>query len=92
MAGTTMDATIITWVTNLKNEYSGLKAHRTLAPARARYANRKMRWGGQVNLARRDQFPMANITDIANNPDQKYLFSTWGAIRVSRALLTELTL
>jgi hypothetical protein len=60
------------------DENSGLKAHRTLAPANARYARRQMMWGGKV---RRERFPTAKTTEIAVMAGQKILFSGWDAIR-----------
>jgi hypothetical protein len=57
------------------NESSGLKAHRTLAPANARYARRQMMWGGKV---RRDRFCTAKETAIAAMAGQKILFSGRG--------------
>src|SRR6516165_3105998 len=57
------------------SERSGLKAHRTLAPANARYAKRQMRWGGKVDLPRRERFCAANATVIAVMAGQKILFS-----------------
>ena len=75
MAGRTMDVTIITCCTNLMNESSGLKAHRTLAPANARYARRQMMWGGQVRLPRRERFRTAKTTEIAAMAGQKILAS-----------------
>src|SRR6516162_1683763 len=64
MAGRTMDVTIITCCTNLMNENSGLKAHRTLAPANARYASKQMMGGGKVSLPRRERFCTAKTTEI----------------------------
>jgi hypothetical protein len=80
MAGKTMDVTIISCSKSLLSENSGLKAHRTLAPARARYAKSKMMWGGKASL---DQFRMAKITEIAASAGQKILFSTRGAMMLS---------
>src|SRR5467141_3890000 len=77
MAGRTMDVTIIASNTNLLSEKSGLKAHRTLAPATARYAKRQIMWGGKV---RRDQFRTTKTTEIAASAGQKILFSGRGAM------------
>jgi hypothetical protein len=57
------------------NELFGLKAHRTLAPAKARYANKQMMWGGQVSLPRRERFCAAKTAEIAAMAGQKILFS-----------------
>src|SRR5580693_1214635 len=84
MAGRTMDVTIITCCTNLMNESSGLKAHRTLAPANARYARRQMMWGGKVSLTRRERFCAARTTEIATSAGQKILFSGRGVIKLCR--------
>src|ERR1700730_17425801 len=70
-AGTTTDATTITCCTNLTNELSGLKAHRTLAPANATHAKRQRIWGGQISLPRRERFCTARMTEIAAMAGQK---------------------
>ena len=80
MAGRTMDVTTIISCTNLMNESSGLKAHRTLAPANARYASRQMMWGGNVRLPRRERYLTANPTEIAAIAGQKILGSRRGCI------------
>lgn len=72
-AGTTTDVTTITCCTNLINEVSGLKAHRTLAPANATHAKRQRMWGGQVSLPKRERFCMAKMTEIAEMAGQKIL-------------------
>src|ERR1700726_940966 len=72
-AGTTTDATTITCCTNLINELSGLKAHRTLAPANATHAKRQRMWGGQTSLPKREGFRMAKRTEIAAMEGQKIL-------------------
>jgi hypothetical protein len=72
-----MDVTIVSCRINLMAENSGLKAHRTLAPASARYAKRQMMWGGRVSL---DQFRMTKTTEIAARAGQKILFSRRGVI------------
>ena len=54
------------------NEISGLKAHRTLAPANARYARRQMMLGGKLSLKR---FRPAKTREIAASAGQKILFS-----------------
>jgi len=59
------------------NESSGLKAHMTLAPARARYARRQMMWGG---IVRRERFRTAKTTEIAAMAGQKILGSGRGSI------------
>jgi hypothetical protein len=74
MAGRIMDVTTITSCTNLMDESSDLKAHRTLAPANARYARRQMMWGGQVSLPKRERFSTAEMTEIAAMAGQKILF------------------
>ena len=57
------------------NECSGLKAHRTLAPASIRYVRRKMMWGGKRSRTRRERFRTAKPTEIAAMAGQKILFS-----------------
>jgi hypothetical protein len=57
------------------NESSGLKAHRTLAPANARYARKQMMCGGKVTLPRRERFRTAKTTEITAIAGQKILFS-----------------
>ena len=52
MTGRTVDVIIITCAINLVNANPGLKAHRTLAPQKARSARRQMMWGG--HLTRRE--------------------------------------
>ena len=52
------------------NESSGLKAHRTLAPANARYTSRQMMWGGKVT---RERFCAVKRTEIAAAAGQKIL-------------------
>jgi hypothetical protein len=53
------------------NESSGLKAHRTLAPANARYRSRQMMWrGGEVT---QERFRAAKRTEIAVIAGQKIL-------------------
>src|SRR3954454_1366121 len=52
------------------NESSGLKAHRTLAPANAKYTSRQMMWGGKVT---RKRFRAAKRTEIAATAGQKIL-------------------
>ena len=47
MAGRTIDVTIIACCANLMVETLGLKDHRTLAPANARYTRKQMMWGGK---------------------------------------------
>jgi hypothetical protein len=54
------------------NESSGLKAHRTLAPANARHARRQMMLGGKLSLKR---FRPAKTREIAASAGQKILFS-----------------
>jgi hypothetical protein len=54
------------------NEISGLKAHRTLAPANAKYARRQIRLGGKV---RRERFRTVKMTAIATMAGQKILLS-----------------
>jgi hypothetical protein len=71
------------------NESSGLKAHRTLAPANARYTRRQMMWGGQAKLAKRERFRTAKRTEIAARAGQKILFSGWVCIISGRALAIE---
>jgi hypothetical protein len=80
MAGRTVDVTIITCSINLVNESSGLKAHKTLVPANARYARRQMMWGGKVSLPTRELFRTAKIMKITTNAGQKILFSGRGVI------------
>src|SRR5262249_10536221 len=72
MAGRTMDVRIITCCANLMNDSSGLKAHRTLAPANTRYARRQMMLGGRLSLER---FRPAKAREIAASAGQKNLFS-----------------
>src|SRR5690349_9837531 len=83
--GRTIDVTIITCSTYLLNESSGLKAHRTLAPANARYPKRHLMLGGKVSL---DQFPATRTSEIAANAGQKILFSRRGAMTISSAFAT----
>jgi hypothetical protein len=54
------------------NESSGLKAHRTLAPANARYARRQTMLGGKLSLER---FRATKTREIAASAGQKILFS-----------------
>src|SRR5579859_7005916 len=56
---------------NLTNEALGLNAQRTLAPARPRYANSMMMWGGQPSLARRERYRMLNKTEAIAMTGQK---------------------
>jgi hypothetical protein len=72
-----MDVTINISRTNLLEEKSGLKAHRALVPASARYAKRHLIWGGKVSL---DQFRIIRTRVIAAKVGQKILFSGRGAI------------
>ena len=48
-AGSMMEMMIMACCANLMAEISGLKAHSTLAPAKARYANRQMTCGGNFS-------------------------------------------
>src|SRR5262249_32599510 len=80
MTGRTMDVRIIACCVNLMNERSGLKAHRTLAPASARYAKRQMMWGGKVSL---DQFRMTKRRRSQRAQARK-IYSPRGAPRPSR--------
>ena len=74
MAGRTMDATIIACCRNLTNEMLGLKDHRTLAPAKARYARRQMRWEGK-GLGSRERCCRALTMEIAAITGQNILVS-----------------
>src|SRR4029077_17206962 len=87
--GRTMDLTIITCSTYLLKESSGLKAHRTLAPANARYAKRHLMLGGKTSL---DQFAAIRTIEIAANAGQKILFSRCGVIRFCSRSATEASL
>src|SRR6185437_2710290 len=73
-AGSIMHVTIIACCANLANERLGLKAHRTLAPAKARYARRQMRWEGK-GLGRRERCCSALATEIAAITGQNILVS-----------------
>jgi hypothetical protein len=57
------------------SERSGLKAHRTLAPANARYASRQIMCGRKPSLERRERFCAANTMEIVAMAGQKILFS-----------------
>src|SRR6185437_2527482 len=72
--GRTMHVTIIACWANRANERPGLKAHRTLAPAKARYAKRQMRWEGK-GLGRRERCCSALATEIAAITGQNILVS-----------------
>ena len=75
MAGRTMDITTIACCTNLMNETSGLKAHRTLAPANATYTSRQMMLGGK-GLERRERCCTAKPIEIAAITGQNILVSS----------------
>jgi hypothetical protein len=79
MPGRTIDVRTITCCVNLVNELSGLKAHKTLAPANIRYARRQMMWGGKIGLLKRERFRTANTTEIAAIAGQKILFGMPGS-------------
>ena len=64
--------TIIACRANLVAEISGLKAHRMLVPANARYTSRQITLGGRV---RRERFCRIKMTEIAARAGQKILFS-----------------
>src|SRR5262249_17778417 len=89
MAGTTIEVIIITCCVNLTNESSGLKAHRMLAPANARYAKRQMMWKGKVSLPRRERLPMAKTTEIAAIAGQNSLLIRPGSDALSSVLAGE---
>jgi hypothetical protein len=78
-----MDVRIIACCANLTKELSGLKAHKTLAPANVRYARRQMMWGGQVSLPTRERFRTANTTEITAIAGQKILFSGRASMMLS---------
>src|ERR1044072_4315237 len=60
------------------NASSGLKAHKTLAPANGRYAKRQTMCGGNV---RRERLRSARMTEIAASKGQTILFSGRGSNR-----------
>src|SRR5260370_40539283 len=74
MAGRTMDVTIIACCANLMNETPGLKDHRALAPAKARYTRRQIMWEGK-GLRRRVRCCTAKTTEIAAITGQNILVS-----------------
>lgn len=59
------------------DEASGLYAHKTLAPANAKYAKRLIMCGGKVSL---DQFRIAKMTEMAVIGGQKILCARLGAL------------
>ena len=79
IAGRTIDVTIIDCCANLVNEISGRKAHRTLAPANARYARRQMMFGGNASLPRRERLCTAITIEIAAKMGQKIRLSIRGS-------------
>src|ERR1700730_12901127 len=88
IAGRTIDVIIITCCTNLMNESSGAKAHRTLAPANARYARRQTMWGGKESLLRRERVRTAKMMEIVANAGQTILFSGRFSMRLCSVSLT----
>ena len=75
MPGKKIDIIIVTWLTNLMNDASGLKDHRMLAPLKATYVRRQIMAGGRVSPRRRELFFTAKRTEIPAKASQKYLFS-----------------
>jgi hypothetical protein len=54
MTGRTIDVRTIICCMYLVNEISGLKDHKTLAPANATYARKQIMWGEIVGLPTRE--------------------------------------
>jgi hypothetical protein len=75
--------------TNLVDESSGLKAHNTLAPQKARYASKQITWGGRVNLTSRERFCTIKTTEIATKAGQNILFSGRGVIMLCNLAATD---